>query len=166
MARETGLRGKVVIVTGGAAGIGRATALRFAATMLGLSVALGLTVDLALPGLAAGVHAHAHDDGGLLGEAAAWALAALFLVSFVRQGPYGFLGKLWEDSGLAHGHDHGHDHDHAGHVHADMSASAGHVHEDACGCAHGHAHEPDHDHHDHGEDHHDHDHDHDHHHHH
>jgi 3-oxoacyl-[acyl-carrier protein] reductase len=31
MARETGLRGKVVIVTGGAAGIGRATALRFAA---------------------------------------------------------------------------------------------------------------------------------------
>lgn len=145
---------------------GRAIALRFAATMLGLSVALGLAVDLALPGLAAGVHAHAHDDGGLLGEAAAWALTALFLVSFVRQGPYGFLGKLWEDSGLAHGHDHGHDHDHAGHVHADMSASAGHVHEDACGCAHGHAHEPDHDHHDHGDDHHDHDHGHDHHHHH
>lgn len=120
---------------------GRATALRFAAAMLGLAVALGVAVDLALPGLAAAAYGHAHDDGGWLAEAAAWGLVGLFLASFVRQGPHGFFGRLWERGGHEHAHDHDHDHDHDHvHDHGDMRDRSGHVHEDrhahACGCGH------------------------------
>ncbi|WAS94904.1 permease [Nannocystis punicea] len=96
---------------------GRATAARFAAAMLVLAVGLGLLVDVTLPQLrgVAGVQPEA--GHGPLAEAAAWALAGLFLLSFVRQGPQAFFARLWEREG--HSHDHGHEgHSHAPHSHA------------------------------------------------
>lgn len=125
---------------------GRATALRFAAAMFGLSVALGLALDVAVPGLTAGVELHGHEEAGALAEVAAWALFAVFLASFIRQGPHGFLGRLWEGGGHDHdhGHDHGHDgHDHHGHVPRDSHAHHGHEH-------HGHVHRDSHAHDHHG----------------
>ncbi|WP_434420294.1 permease [Nannocystis pusilla] len=105
---------------------GRATAARFAAAMLALAVGLGLVVDLALPDLrgVAGVQPHA--GHGPLAEAAAWALAGLFLISFVRQGPQAFFARLWEREG------HSHDHGEAGHAHG----GCGHPSHE--GCSHGH----------------------------
>lgn len=124
---------------------GKATAVRFAAAMLALAIALGIAVDLALPGLAAVAGADLHAEHGWFSEAAMWAVAGLFLVSFVRQGPHGFLARLWERGGHKHDHDHDHDHDHghhhhhdhdhahhdhAGHGHGDMTDRSGHVHAD------------------------------------
>lgn len=107
---------------------GRATAARFAAAMLALAVGLGLVVDLSLPDLrgVAGVQPHA--GHGPLAEAAAWALAGLFLISFVRQGPQAFFARLWEREG------HSHDHGEAGHAHG----GSGHSHHSHAGCSHGH----------------------------
>jgi uncharacterized membrane protein YraQ (UPF0718 family) len=134
---------------------GKATAIRFAAAMLGLAIALGIAVDLALPGLAAVAGPQLHAEHGWLSEAAMWAVAGLFLVSFVRQGPHGFLARLWERGGHKHDHDHDHDHaghdhaghdhaghDHSGHDHGDMPDRSGHVHADkhSHGCC-GHEHE-------------------------
>jgi uncharacterized membrane protein YraQ (UPF0718 family) len=133
---------------------GKATAIRFAVAMLGLAIALGIVVDLALPGLAAVAGPQLDAEHGWFSEVAMWAVAGLFLVSFVRQGPHGFLARLWERGGHKHDHDHDHDHhhdhdhahhdhaghDHSGHDHADMPDRSGHVHGDkhSCGCGHEH----------------------------
>lgn len=118
---------------------GRATALRFAGAMLGAAVLLGIAVDLLLPGLDAVAGVQHHASHGWPSELAMWALAAVFLASFVRQGPHGFLARLWEREG--HSHDHA-GHDHAGHDHADMSDRPGHAPGDrhGCGCSHSHEH--------------------------
>lgn len=140
---------------------GRATALRFAAAMTGLAIALGLLVDALLPGLrgVAGVQ-HDHADGGLFADLALWALVGLFLASLARQGPQGFVAHLWghdhagESCSEGHGakdgcghahhdhHGHGHGHAHAHHDHAHHDHEHGHAH-------HGHAHHDDHAHHGH-----------------
>jgi hypothetical protein len=104
---------------------GRATALRFAAAMLGSAIALGIAVDLLLPGLGAVAGVQPHAGHGWVAEAATWALAGVFLISFLRQGPHGFFARLWEREG--HSHDHG-----------DMVDGAGHEHEHGPGCAHEH----------------------------
>ncbi|WP_170135967.1 permease [Nannocystis exedens] len=129
---------------------GRATAARFAAAMLVLAVGLGLLVDMTLPQLrgVAGVQPHA--GHGPLAEAAAWALAGLFLVSFVRQGPQGFFARLWEREGHSHdhgdaGHSHGghggcgHEHSH-GHCSHGGRSHAGHSHEHPSHEGHSHEH--------------------------
>lgn len=88
---------------------GRAAAIRLVAVMLALAIGLGLATNAALPGLSrAGDPAFA--------DFAAWALAGLFLLSFVRQGPYAFLARLWRREGDEHEHSHSHEHAH-GHGH-------------------------------------------------
>ncbi|KIG13155.1 Transporter [Enhygromyxa salina] len=94
---------------------GRKVALAFAGAMIVAVLGLGWGVNLVWP--AAGAEAavaHVHDSHGVLAIASAGVLGVLFLASLVRQGPRGFLGRLWELGG--HDHDH---HDHGDHDHDD-----------------------------------------------
>jgi uncharacterized membrane protein YraQ (UPF0718 family) len=100
---------------------GRKVALAFAGAMIVAVLGLGWGVNLIWPGAGAGAGvAHAHADAhGPIAIASAVLLGALFVVSLIRQGPRGFLGRLWELGGHEHDDhddhdhdDHGHDHDH------------------------------------------------------
>jgi len=76
---------------------GRRVALAFTALMIALAVILGITLDLVAPGItAAHAHAHVHDSSGLFADLCLFALAALFLASFLRQTPQAFVQRLWE----------------------------------------------------------------------
>ncbi|MCA9690503.1 MAG: permease, partial [Myxococcales bacterium] len=124
---------------------GRRLSLVFALVMVALSVLLGWGLDLVaarvpelsqVPDITA---AHAHADGGLLGELALLGVVALFTVSFLRQGPRGFLAQL------SHGFGHVHDHDHGGCCEHEHAGSAEHGHDhggdgEGPGCGHGHDH--------------------------
>lgn len=130
---------------------GRKVAFMFTGTVIAVVLGLGWGVNVLWPtaGVGAG-QLHEHHETSLLSLGSAVVLGALFLVSLLRQGPRGFLGRLWELGGHSHpaAHDgHGHDHDHDGHGHA----HDGHAHD-----GHGHAHDHDghgHDHDGHGHDH-------------
>lgn len=90
---------------------GRKVALAFAGAMIIAVLGLGWGVNLVWPdaGAGAGV-ADTHEGHGLLAIVSAGVLGVLFVASLVRQGPRGFLGRLWELGGHDHdGHD---DHDH------------------------------------------------------
>jgi hypothetical protein len=144
---------------------GPRVAAAFTATMIGLAVALGYGLDLVAPRLGASTAAaaHVHAAPGLLSDLALAALGGLFLASFLRQTPQGFVQRLWERDDHdhepdgctscahddarehareehAHGHDgHGHAreehaHGHDGHGHAREEHAHGHD-------GHGHAHE-------------------------
>ncbi len=76
---------------------GRRVALAFTGLMIALAVGLGITLDLVAPGItAAQAHAHVHDSSGLFADLCLFALAALFLASFLRQTPQAFVQRLWE----------------------------------------------------------------------
>ncbi|MEZ4448809.1 MAG: permease [Nannocystaceae bacterium] len=109
---------------------GKRIAALFAGTMIVMAIGLGLGLDLLLGGVDLEVAPpHLHEEHGWLSDVALWILGGLLLVSFFRQSPRGFIGKLWELAGWSrHSHDHDHDHDH-GH---------GHGHD------HGHDHDEDH----------------------
>ncbi len=93
---------------------GRKIALAFAGTVTACVLALGCAVNLLWPSAGAGAAVvHAHAEPGWLAVSSAIMLGLLFMVSLIRQGPRGFLGRLWEQAGH-HDHD-GHDHD--GHDH-------------------------------------------------
>ena len=76
---------------------GRRVALAFTGLMIALAVGLGVTLDLVAPGLtAAQTHAHVHTSSALFADLCLFALAALFLASFLRQTPQAFVQRLWE----------------------------------------------------------------------
>lgn len=96
---------------------GRKVALAFTAAMIVAVLGLGWGVNaiwpvLGLEAAASSAAAHEHDGHGWLAITSAAILAVLFVASLIRQGPRGFLGRLWE---LASSHDHDHDHDHDDH---------------------------------------------------
>jgi uncharacterized membrane protein YraQ (UPF0718 family) len=120
---------------------GRKVAFMFTGTVIAVVLGLGWGVNMIWPtaGVGAG-HLHEHHEPSLLALGSAVVLSGLFVVSLLRQGPRGFLGRLWELDGHSHpaghdGHDdHAHDgHGHDGHAHAEHD---GHAHDD-----HAHAHE-------------------------
>jgi hypothetical protein len=100
---------------------GRKVALAFAGVMITAVLGLGWGVNLIWPNAGASAGAADADEGhGPIAIASAVLLGVLFIVSLVRQGPRGFLGRLWELGGHDHdGHDEhdGHDHDHGDHEH-------------------------------------------------
>ncbi|MBL9099882.1 MAG: permease [Myxococcales bacterium] len=76
---------------------GRRVALAFTGLMIALAVGLGVALDLLLPGMTAAAEAgHVHHEPGLFADLCLAALAALFLVSFLRQTPQKFVQRLWE----------------------------------------------------------------------
>ncbi len=88
----------------------RRIAMIFALTIIAMAIALGLGLNLVLgdsPLLANSLD-HEHSPS-LLQTLSLIALGGLLLLSFLRQGPRGFLGKLWEIGGWGR-HDHDHDH--------------------------------------------------------
>ncbi|PRQ02191.1 putative permease [Enhygromyxa salina] len=97
---------------------GRKVALAFAAAMIVGVLGLGWGVNALWPevGAASGV-AGSHEGHGPLAIVSAVLLGGLFMVSLVRQGPRGFLGRLWELGGHDHDHGHGHGHHHHHHDH-------------------------------------------------
>jgi hypothetical protein len=115
---------------------GRRTTFLLLATILLASVAAGFAVNAVGPSVASPALTGEHDHEGLIGLISAGVFGGLLLLSFLRQGPRGFLSRL----GLAHeheergphghrlrkdghdGHDHGNGHD--GHDHGD----GGHEH--------------------------------------
>ena len=104
---------------------GRKVALAFTAAMIISVLGLGWGVNLLWPlldfgGIEALTGAHHHEGHGWLAQASTGLLGVLFVSSLVRQGPRGFLGRLWELGG----HDHDHDHDHDGHDHGDHDQPA------------------------------------------
>lgn len=130
---------------------GRRIAGLFAVTIILMAIGLGLALNLVLgdaPLLS--TIEHQHDSGSLLEDLALIALGVLLLLSFFRQTPRGFFGKLWELAGGGHSHDHGHGHgqgDDHGHD-DDHGRDHGHDHDHGRGHAHGddHGHDHDHDH--------------------
>jgi uncharacterized membrane protein YraQ (UPF0718 family) len=115
---------------------GRKVALMFTGTVITVVLGLGWGVNALWPtaGVGAG-QLHEHHEASLLSLGSAVVLGGLFIVSLLRQGPRGFLGRLWELGGHSHpaehdGHAHaGHDHaghDHAGHDHAHDGHDHGH----------------------------------------
>jgi hypothetical protein len=96
---------------------GRRIAMAFAAAMAVLSIAVGLAINLALPGLGGfELDELTQESPSLLAVVCLAALAAIFALSVLRQGPRGFLGQVlspYGDDDDCHDHD---DHDH-GHRH-------------------------------------------------
>jgi uncharacterized membrane protein YraQ (UPF0718 family) len=111
---------------------GRKVALMFTGTVIAVVLGLGWGVNALWPNAGVGAgQLHEHHEPSLLSLGSAVVLGGLFVVSLLRQGPRGFLGRLWELGGHSHpaGHD---DHEHDGHAHE----GHGHAHE-----GHGHAHD-------------------------
>jgi uncharacterized membrane protein YraQ (UPF0718 family) len=123
---------------------GRKVALMFTGMVIAVVLGLGWGVNALWPTAGAGAgQVHEHDEASLLSLGSAVVLGGLFVVSLLRQGPRGFLGRLWELGGHAHnGHDdHGHDHEHDGHPHDEYAhAHDEHGHGHGHG-EHGHSHE-------------------------
>ena len=91
---------------------GRKVALAFTATMIAAVLTLGWGVNWLWPGAGASAGiADEHGQHGVLAMASAVALAGLFTWSLIRQGPRGFLGRLWEQGEHEHDHEHEHDQD-------------------------------------------------------
>lgn len=83
--------------------------VRFIAAIFALAVALGTFIDL-LWGAPA---ARALDaDAGRFTDASSVILLALFLTSFVRQGPFRFITRIVDPTGARHAHAHAHEHAH------------------------------------------------------
>lgn len=106
---------------------GRKVAFMFTGTVIAVVLALGWGVNALWPTAGVGVgQLHEHHETSLLALGSAVVLGGLFVVSLLRQGPRGFLGRLWELGGHSHpaGQD---DHAHEGHAH-DGHAHDGHAH--------------------------------------
>ncbi len=140
---------------------GRTAAAAYMGGMTLLAVGAGYLANAVLgvqvPAAAATVHGHDH---GPLAPIALAALGLLFLASWMRQGPRGFLAQIMEFAGGASPHRHaGHHHgDHDGHHHRPAAPGhpagsvlkvrtpAGHHHHHGAG-GHHHHHHGEHDHH-------------------
>lgn len=116
---------------------GRRAALTFGGLMALLAVVLGHLVNLLLPAVDAFPQPHA--EAGLwswVQQVCLAAVAALFLLALLRQGPRAFVGELFmqedgeEDQPHEHDHDHDHDHHH-GHQHHGGGATPTRT-EDSC----------------------------------
>lgn len=127
---------------------GRKVAIGYGVTIALLTVGLGFLVNR-IVGTNPGYPFHVgHDHRGWLYPACLVIVGLLFVGSFLRQGPRGFLHQLSldatgmdpHDHGHSHGHGHGHGHDH-GHSH-----DHGHDHNHGHGHDHDHGHSHDHDH--------------------
>jgi uncharacterized membrane protein YraQ (UPF0718 family) len=120
---------------------GRKVALMFTGTVIAVVLGLGWGVNALWPTAGAGAgQLHEHHGSSLLSLGSAVVLGGLFVVSLLRQGPRGFLGRLWELGAHGHDHDdhghddHGHDaHEHDGHAHSHEGHEHGHSHEQATG---------------------------------
>jgi uncharacterized membrane protein YraQ (UPF0718 family) len=117
---------------------GRRAAIRFGAVVAACSIALGLGVDLLLPGLGRRVGGAVHDEVSRLGLITLAVLVGVFIASLLRQGPRGFVAQVLRPPGGSGGGDE--DHDHEGHGHAADKA-------EAAGQPRAHAHPHGHDHH-------------------
>ncbi len=93
---------------------GRSMALAYAGGMTVLAVLAGYLANVLL-GASSPVapSVPAVHDHGLLGQLALLGLAALLLISWLRQGPRGFLGQIMDLAAGSHGHRHSHSHDHS-----------------------------------------------------
>lgn len=101
---------------------GRRTAILFSGVIILLAITLGLLVDAIFPGLtgAAAEEGHEHDHGSWLQWLCLGALALIYLISFLRNGPRKFFGEVVQT-----GHEHP-PHEHPG--------AAGESH--GAGCSH------------------------------
>ena len=91
---------------------GRRVALLFGAMMAGLTIGLGLAINVALPELSGiAVRAAAEHEPGLLQVLSLGGLTLVLALSVLRQGPRGFVGQILTPFGEADDH-HDHDHDH------------------------------------------------------
>jgi len=87
---------------------GKRTAVAFAAAVVLLTIALGYAVNALIGTVGTAAPAPVHEHGGTpLQIVSLVALAALFVVSFLRQGARGFVGQVIS----AHGHEHDHEHE-------------------------------------------------------
>jgi ABC-type nickel/cobalt efflux system permease component RcnA len=90
----------------------------FVGCVMVVVLGLGWGVNALWPSAGSGAAMlHEHDEPSLLSLASAVVLGGLFVVSLLRQGPRGFLGRLWELGGHNHTAEHD-DHAHDGHAHA------------------------------------------------
>lgn len=112
---------------------GRKVAFMFTGTVIAVVLGLGWGVNAVWPtaGVGAGL-LHEHQESNLLALGSAVVLGGLFVVSLLRQGPRGFLGRLWELGGHSHPAEHdGHAHDGHGHAHDEHEHEHEHEHSDA-----------------------------------
>ncbi len=101
---------------------GKKVATAFVGTIVLAAVAMGYGVDLFLADVLESEAApHEGHEHGVLAQLVACILGGLFVVSFLRQGPRGYLGRLWESGG--HAHDHEDDHEHESRSESDDSTS-------------------------------------------
>jgi uncharacterized membrane protein YraQ (UPF0718 family) len=120
---------------------GRKVAFMFVGCVMVVVLGLGWGVNALWPtaGSSAGM-LHEHDEPSLLSLASAVVLGGLFVVSLLRQGPRGFLGRLWELGGHNHTAEHdGHAHEHDEHAHAHDGHE--HQHDEHAHDGHAHAHD-------------------------
>lgn len=97
---------------------GRRTALAFTAALTGLAIAIGLAVNAVLPTALHGLaDLSAEAEHGWIEWLSLAALAVLFALSILRQGPRGFVAQVIRPYGSDDGHDHAHGHGH-GHGHS------------------------------------------------
>ena len=96
---------------------GRRIAVVFACAIAGLSIALGIALNFVLTeptGLQ--LHVAVHEDPTMLAMLSLGALATVFMLSILRQGPRGFVGQVLapygDDDDHEHHHSHGHEHGH------------------------------------------------------
>ena len=113
----------------------RRIAFFFAAAIAILAIALGVGLNLVL-GEITGIELHglAAEEPSLLSIVCLAALAIVFVISLLRQGPRGFIAQVLDP------YEDGHDHDHG------CADGCGHGHDHAHGHTHGHDHAHGHDH--------------------
>lgn len=83
--------------------------VRFIAAIVALAVALGTLVDLLWHGAGLG---SLDASTGLFADASSLLLVAIFLTSFVRQGPFRFITRIVDPREDRHVHAHAHAHEH------------------------------------------------------
>lgn len=112
---------------------GRRVAVLYGAVIALLTIGLGLLLNQVLPTTGGyPLHEQAQHRHGLVQPLCAVALLMLFAVSFLRQGPRGFLRELATSLSVrgfsnGHLHEHGHEHGH-GHDQADHGPGCNHKH--------------------------------------
>jgi uncharacterized membrane protein YraQ (UPF0718 family) len=96
---------------------GKRTTVLVLITILAASVTAGYIINWAGPSTISPALSGEHHEPGVIGKLASGTFLLLLLLSFLRQGPRGFLGRLGlahehEEPGAHDGHDHGDDHGH------------------------------------------------------
>lgn len=124
---------------------GRRAAVLFGGAVIGLAIGLGLATNALLPELETPAWYGGEEEHGWVAEFCLIALALLFLLSWMRRGPRGFVSELFggeSEQGHAHSHGDGHGH-HQEHHHHERGCAAGDCcdpHVEGKGAVHGHDH--------------------------